>query len=509
MIKQLRLFSTLLLLAVASVLWAEETVYKTALFGTDYNAKNSSYTSSFEATNGDFTVVVNNFNNNNNGWTNSNGLGQIKCGRKNYTSVGSIVTKAAVDKAVSKVVVTIDAITTDKVNSIKLYTSADNSTWTEAGSFDMGTGTKEVSLSTPTANWYYKVEFDCASGSSNGLVTVSKVEYYINEGGSATDPSIEADNVDIAYDATSGSIAYTIKNPTSETLSATTTSDWLTLGTVGASPITFTCSANSGKTARTATVTLTYGTARKNVIVTQAANPNAVDNISDITAAGIYAVQGTIVAKSQRGFVVGDGTGYVYYYNKDYTQADYNVGDKVKLSGSVVAYGGVFEFNNTTDITPVTESNYVAEEPTVLTGAQMDSRVASTTPAQLSNYVQFEGTLSVSGTYYNITQIDGASTAKGSISYPLNTDFTSLNGKTVKVTGYYVGVSSSTYYNIMLGSIEEVEDATPIIDANDVALTYDATEGEITYTIGNVVEGGELTASVTPGDWLTLGELLR
>ena len=114
MIKQLRLFSTLLLLAVASVLWAEETVYKTALFGTDYNAKNSSYTSSFEATNGDFTVVVNNFNNNNNGWTNSNGLGQIKCGRKNYTSVGSIVTKAAVDKAVSKVVVTIDAITTDK-----------------------------------------------------------------------------------------------------------------------------------------------------------------------------------------------------------------------------------------------------------------------------------------------------------------------------------------------------------------------------------------------------------
>ena len=132
----------------------------------------------------------------------------------------------------------------------------------------------------------------------------------------------------------------------------------------------------------------------------------------------------------------------------------------------------------------------------------MDSRVASTTPTQLSNYVQFEGTLSVSGTYYNITNIDGASTAKGSISYPLNTDFTSLNGKTVKVTGYYVGVSSSTYYNIMLGSIEEVEDATPIIDANDVTLAYDATSGEIAYTVNNAVEGKSLSAATT-ADWIS------
>ena len=104
-------------------------------------------------------------------------------------------------------------------------------------------------------------------------------------------------------------------------------------------------------------------------------------NISDITATGTYTVQGTIVAKSTRGFIVGDGTGYVYYYNQNYSQSSYNIGDMVKLSGSVVVYGGVFEFNNTTTVTPATSSNYVAEEPTVITGAEMDSRVASTTPA--------------------------------------------------------------------------------------------------------------------------------
>ncbi len=348
------------------------------------------------------------------------------------------------------------------------------------------------------------------SGSNSAAVYVTKIE--IVSTAEQTDPSITAENVDIDYNATSGVIEYSINNPDDNgELTAATTSDWLILGTVGTT-VPFTCSVNEAKSEREATVTLTYTygenqTVTKNVTVTQAGNPNVVDKISDITTAGTYAVQGTIVAKSQRGFVVGDGTGYVYYYNQNYDQDRYNIGDMVKLSGSVVVYGGVFEFNSSTTITSVTESNYVAEEPTVLTGAQMDSRVASTTPAQLSNYVQFEGTLSVSDTHYNITIIDGASTAKGSISYPLNTDFTSLNGKTVKVTGYYVGVSSSTYYNIMLGSIEEVEDATPIIDANDVALAYDDTEGEITYTIGNVVEGGELTALVTSGHWLTLGEI--
>ena len=490
MIKQLRLFSTLLLLAVASVLWGQTTVTDelnrdlTGVTGTSYSSwsnKQSNSTAKYAG-------------------NSAGGNSSIQLRSKNNNS-GVISTQSG--GRLKKVVVTWNSNTASG-RTINVY--GKNEAYTEVSDL-YNQATRGTLLGTIVYGTSTELTVDgdyeyIGMRSAADAMYIDKIEITWETSGSTTDPSIEADDVDIAYNATSGSIAYTIKNPTSETLSATTTSDWLTLGTVGASPITFTCSANSGKTARTATVTLTYGTARKNVIVTQAANPNAVDNISDITAAGSYAVQGTIVAKSQRGFVVGDGTGYVYYYNQDYTQADYNVGDKVKLSGSVVAYGGVFEFNNNTTITAVTESNYVAEDPTVLTGAQMDSRVASTTPAQLSNYVQFEGTLSVSGTYYNITNIDGATTAKGSISFPLNTDFTSLNGKTVKVTGYYVGVSSSMYYNTMLGSIEEVVDATPIIDANDVTLAYDATSGEIAYTVNNAVEGKSLYAKTT-AEWIS------
>ena len=222
-------------------------------------------------------------------------------------------------------------------------------------------------------------------------------------------------------------------------------------------------------------------------------------NISDITAAGTYTVQGTIVAKSTRGFIVGDGSGYVYYYNQNYSQSTYNIGDMVRLSGNVVVYGGVFEFNNTATITTATSSNYVAEEPTVITGAEMDSRVASTTPAQLSNYVQYVGTLTVSGTYYNITNIEGATTAKGSISFPINTDFTELNGQEVVVKGYYVGVSSSQYYNTMIGSVEVNVVPDPVLTVSVTELT------DFRYMFGSgpsasknfTIAGTDLTNGVT------------
>ena len=205
MYKKLRLLTTMLLLAVCCGTWAEEVVYKTALFGSTHNEGNSSYTSSFEATNDGFVVIATNFNNNNNGWTNSSENGQIKCGRKNYASTGTITTKAAIDEAITKVVVTIDALTASKINSVKLYTSSNNTSWTEAGTFTKATGEQTVTLTTPTANLYYKLEFDCASGSSNGLITVSKVEYYYNnEGGDTPTPTVAAPT----FSHESGAVAY-------------------------------------------------------------------------------------------------------------------------------------------------------------------------------------------------------------------------------------------------------------------------------------------------------------
>lgn len=87
----------------------------------------------------------------------------------------------------------------------------------------------------------------------------------------STDPSISAENVNIAYNATSGSIAYSINNSVAgTTLGATCDAAWVSNIVVGASNVTFTTTANEGNTDRTATFTLTYtGAQNKTVTVTQ------------------------------------------------------------------------------------------------------------------------------------------------------------------------------------------------------------------------------------------------
>lgn len=180
--RKLKLFSLFLCLFVGiGQMWGAETVYKTALFGSSYNSKGvSSYTGvSFSSTNDGFTVDVVNANNNNNAWS------VIKIGGKNGAYTGTITTNAAIDKAITKVDLTIDAITAKNVTSITLKTSSDGTSWSDAGTFTKETGTKTVTLSSPTSNLYYKIEAVCTKGSSNGLLTISKVEYYAEESGPA------------------------------------------------------------------------------------------------------------------------------------------------------------------------------------------------------------------------------------------------------------------------------------------------------------------------------------
>ena len=104
-------------------------------------------------------------------------------------------------------------------------------------------------------------------GAKNVIVTVNQAKTTVG----AT-PVINASNVEVAANATSGQIAYTISNPVSGTeLQATTTATWLTLGTPTAEAVPFTMDANTNTTTNEATVTLTYGTVTKDIIVTQAA----------------------------------------------------------------------------------------------------------------------------------------------------------------------------------------------------------------------------------------------
>ena len=378
-----------------------------------------------------------------------------------------------------------------------------------------GTGiVKSEKLSNSTGADVY-VEYDVSTTAytyfaiTGGNSSYTGIDSYTitYEDTNSTEPSISANNINIAYDAEEGEIAYTINNPvTGGTVSASTTASWIILDDATTTSIPFICDANSTKTARTATVTLTYTyntteTATKNVTITQAGNPNVFDNISDITAVNTaYNVKGTVVAINNKGFVIGDGTGYVYDYLN--STPNRSVGDMVTISGTTGSYGQIIQFTSSAAVNTATSSDYDnTPAATVITDVP-----DYTTGYHLSDYFDYQGTLTTSGTGTNATYFVTVGASQIQISYPTTAQRETLEelvDKTVHVTGYFTGINNNDYFTTMLESIEEVI-ATPH------TLTVVAEDGSVEIAgktlVGNQCEIGEglnVTATATPDEHYT------
>lgn len=189
--KKRSLLKTMLLLcalvAGSSSVWATDVEYKTLTFPDDNSANNgltsSQYESTWTAKSGSFEWDIANFNNNNwaNDWT------YIKCGRKkgksaNTPSVATITTKTAIDQKIQKVVVSLAAIDKSDYNSIKMYVASENTFTNDLQEIEVTVPLYAEDLTfvvpTPTANMYYKLEFDTKGASSNnGHTVITKVAY--------------------------------------------------------------------------------------------------------------------------------------------------------------------------------------------------------------------------------------------------------------------------------------------------------------------------------------------
>ena len=150
-------------------------------------------------------------------------------------------------------------------NITKIVLTADG-TWTATISANVGTYTSD------TKTWTGNATSVIFTGSGSGQCRMSRASITLSL--PSTDPTINADDVELTAEATSGEIAYTISNPDGSSLTAAekVDVDWISNVTVDAvnSKVTFTTTANTGA-ARTGTITLTYGSVTKDVTVTQAA----------------------------------------------------------------------------------------------------------------------------------------------------------------------------------------------------------------------------------------------
>ena len=172
---------------------AEEVALVSLTFPDDNSSTNGvqNYTSTWEAKSGTYLWTVTNFNNGNWGY----GWNEIRAVSKNATSIATVTTKSVLGKKINKVVVNITALTAGDINSQKLYV-ASNSTFTEnlqTVPVDVSTGDNTFNIVTPTANQFYKLEYDCKQGTSNGTIKVASITYYYD----TDDDTTELDNLEI------------------------------------------------------------------------------------------------------------------------------------------------------------------------------------------------------------------------------------------------------------------------------------------------------------------------
>ena len=200
-----------------------------------------------------------------------------------------------------------------------------------------------------------------------------------------------------------------------------------------------------------------------------------IPTIAEVIAAGPAAsakTQGVIVAKYQRGALISDGTAYMLVYKNAVMEEA--VGDKIEVVGTTTLYGGMLQFaKDGLVVTKLSEGNPVVHPtPTVLDGAGMDAQLVKTAV----EYIEYTGTLSVSGNYYNVA-IEGAATAQGSLSYIDATAFpNAVNGAKVKVRGYFIGTSSNKFVNTMTVAVLDPNVAP---EEPEVPVTMTLTNAEI------------------------------
>lgn len=153
------------------------TVIATLTFPDGNEKKISGYTNTWSATLDGYKWNIVNANNNNNIWK------LIKFGSSKEALVGSIATDSTLATSkITSITLTIDAVTTGNINSIKLVISSDADFSTTVKTIDASKIAKgDLTFDVPTeiqnTGLYYKIVFDCAKAKSNGPISISKVVY--------------------------------------------------------------------------------------------------------------------------------------------------------------------------------------------------------------------------------------------------------------------------------------------------------------------------------------------
>ena len=505
----------------------------------DYNDKGvSGYTSSWTATKNGQVWTINNFNNNNNGWS------YIKAGRNGNLSVATITTQVE-NHAVSDVTVTIDAVTAAKINSHKLYV-ADNSSFTDAIEIDgnpAAIAAGDIVYTVPVANrdndLYYKLEYDCASGTANGFLQISKITYAY----AAATP--QKQNAGLAYDAAdaqklakvAGTLtAPTLTNPNSLTITyASSNTDVVE---VNASTGAITAIKAAGKAVITASseedATYKAGSATYTIFVATEAG-TAENPLTEASAKALIDdgctlnvnVKGTVSAVGSLNTNYGsisltltDGFQFYGMLNTSgvqFTENPFAVGDVVTAVGNLKKHNTTYELDLNCQLVERipfagSKTSIANTKETAYTVAQALAYAADPTTYDLTDHVYIAGVVyqvnsfnSTNGTYNIYIKDAGTSEDDGKFEFYKCSGLYEVGGTPaqfeegdVQIGDEVIGYGVMTYFSG--GSIWEFGQPNQLVSLNRP--TVPVTSINLTESTATVEEGKTVTlhASVLPNN---------
>ena len=164
-----------------------------------------------------------------------------------------------------------------------------------------------------------------------------------------------------------------------------------------------------------------------------------------------YKVQGTVAAVNAQSFILSDETGMILVYKGKTWTCDVAKGDIVVVTGASASYAKAVQFGNSCEYEKVGKAEFKDGKAQVLDAALIDAM--GDEEVATIKLVKVKGTLQVSGNYFNVN-FEG-SKYTGSVTYPADAEgLKAYDGKEVEITGYYTGISSSKYFNILYTEIK-------------------------------------------------------
>lgn len=195
-------------------------------------------------------------------------------------------------------------------------------------------------------------------------------------------------------------------------------------------------------------------------------NPNVTyTQIKDLVDGGTYNVKDAmVVATSTNGFILQDETGAIFVYRPTETPA---TGSIVTLSGSVSSYNKGLQFAKGATVTVTGSGEVPAQTATEVNSANLDELM--TAEVVVITYVKFTGTLSISGTYYNVV-FPFETNYQGSLYYPdaEALGLAALDDREVNVEGWFTSISGSRYLNVVATQVSSASE-DPYITADETA----------------------------------------